>query len=541
MDQHVANRLRNLLKNKYSNLQIKMLFDDDKNRFKKYHLQTDSLLLDFSKNKLTAEILENLLDLANSSQVEEFRNKMFAGYKINTSENRAVLHTALRDFSDSSILVDGIDIKSKIIKERNNIKSLVEKVHNGEWKGFSGKKITDIVNIGIGGSDLGPQMVIKALSPYHLHRSKIHFVSNIDGESILNVITNINPETTLFIISSKSFTTQETLVNAVTARKWILTHYGFDYKSVERHFIAVSSALNKVEKFGIKRDNCFQIWDWIGGRYSLWSSIGIVIIFAIGYENFETLLKGAYSMDKHFKQTELSKNMPVILALLSILYSNFYHTQSQAILAYDERLYYFVNYMQQADMESNGKSYKKNGNLSVNQTATVLWGGVGTNGQHAFYQLLHQGNITVPIDFIAVKKPHHKLQNHQHALLANCIAQSQALMQGKSLKEIIKELELEGLSQSEINKLASQKIIDGNKPSNTIIMDKLTPYTLGELIALYEHKIFVQGIIWGINSFDQWGVELGKSLSKNILRTLQQDGKSNDYDSSTNGLLAYIS
>lgn len=542
MNQHIRQQLQHLLKTDYSALDIKSLFKEDEDRFNKYHLKVGSLLLDYSKNKLTDDILATLFELARDAKVEKYRDKMFAGEKINTSEQRAVLHTALRDFSDQAIMVDGVDVKPEIINERLRVKTLVEKVHAGQWRGHSDKEITDVVNIGIGGSDLGPRMVVEALAPYHLNKTQVHFVSNVDAESILSVTSKLNPETTLFIVASKSFTTQETLMNAMTARKWLLEFYQQDQAAVAKHFVAVSSALDKVEAFGIDLDNCFQMWDWVGGRYSLWSSIGMAIVFAIGFAHFEDLLKGAFAMDNHFKSAPLTKNMPIIVALIATLYSDFYHTQSQAILAYDERLRHLVDYLQQADMESNGKSCKKDGSLSPEQTGVVLWGGVGTNGQHAFHQLLHQGNVMVPTDFIAIKKPHHSLKDHHQALLANCLAQSQALMQGKSLNDVIDELKAQGLAESEINTLAPQKVIAGNKPSNTIVIDKLTPHALGELIALYEHKIFVQGILWGINSFDQWGVELGKALGKPILTSLeQQDFDNESYDSSTKGLLKYIS
>ncbi|WP_395947566.1 glucose-6-phosphate isomerase [Caedibacter taeniospiralis] len=540
MNQHIRQRLQDLLINKYSNLNIKNLFDEDSQRFQKYHLKVGTLLLDYSKNKITEDILHELFALAIDAKVEKLRDKMFAGNKINSSEHRAVLHTALRDFSHQEVCVDGANVKPEIESERQRVKQLVDDVHEGRWCGFSGKTITDVVNIGIGGSDLGPKMAVEALRPYHLNKTRVYFVSNVDAASVLSVLNQVNPETTLFIVASKSFTTQETLMNAMTARRWLLDYYK-DEKAIARHFVAVSSALDKVKAFGIDLQNCFEMWDWVGGRYSLWSSIGMAIVFAVGYSAFEDLLKGAYAIDEHFKTAPLKQNMPVILAMTAILYSNFYHTQSQAILAYDDRLRYLVDHLQQADMESNGKSCKKEGVLSHEQTGVVLWGGIGTNGQHAFHQLLHQGNITIPVDFIAIKKPHHGLKDHQQALLANCLAQSQALMQGKTLASVVQELKSAGVNENEISTLAAQKVIAGNKPSNTIIMDELTPYALGELIALYEHKIFVQGVIWGINSFDQWGVELGKALSKPILENLQKGVFSHDnYDSSTKGLLAYI-
>ncbi len=537
MNQEITNKLQHLLETKYKHLAIKDLFDEDSQRFNRYHLKHGNLFLDYSKNRINEEILECLFALAENAQVAVMCDAMFKGSKINTSENRAVLHTALRDFSQDSILVDGKNVKLEIEVERKKVQKLVKDVHDGHWRGFTDKKITDVVNIGIGGSDLGPKMIVRALKPYHQNKTRVHFVSNVDADSILSVLNRIHPETTLFIVASKSFTTQETLMNAETARKWLLDHYQTS-KAVAKHFVAISSAQDKVEQFGIELQNCFAMWDWVGGRYSLWSSIGMAIAFAIGFNHFEDLLKGAYVMDKHFKTAPLTENMPVILALIAILYSNFYHTQSQAILAYDDRLCYLVDYLQQADMESNGKSCKKNGKLSHNQTGVVLWGGVGTNGQHAFHQLLHQGNVTVPADFIAVKKSYHTLQNHQQVLLANCFAQSQALMQGQSLEQVKNELKKSGISENEISSLASQKVIAGNKPSNTILIDELTPQALGQLIALYEHKIFVQGVIWGINSFDQWGVELGKALGKSILESLQKGYLSHpSYDSSTRGLL----
>ncbi|WP_119344780.1 glucose-6-phosphate isomerase [Facilibium subflavum] len=519
---------------------MRELFASDPSRFSRYTLQTGSLTLDYSKNKIDDEILRLLLDIAKEAEVEKHRDAMFAGQKINTSEHRAVLHTALRDFSNKSIIVDDIDIKPEINKERQRVKQLVESVHKGHWRGFSGKVIHDVVNIGIGGSDLGPKMVTKALSPYHLNKTKVHFVSNVDGDAISNVLAQVNPEHTLFIVASKSFSTQETLMNANTARAWLVDFYK-DEKAVANHFVAVSTALKKVKAFGIDLDNCFTMWDWVGGRYSLWSAIGMPIAFAIGFDQYFELLKGAQLMDQHFKSTPLNQNMPVILALLGVLYSNFYHTQSQAILAYDDRLCYLVDYLQQADMESNGKTVLKNGVSSNQQTGVVLWGGVGTNGQHAFHQLLHQGTVMVPADFIIAKQPHHHLVEHHQALLANCFAQSQALMQGKTREKAEAELQQKGYSQDEIKALAPQKVIPGDKPSNTILLDRLTPQALGQLIALYEHKIFVQGIIWDINSFDQWGVELGKELGEPILQSIQGKGNhSESYDCSTLGLIDMV-
>lgn len=398
-----ASALKQLLENKYRDITMRDLFLSDPERFNRYQLQVENLFLDFSKNRINDEILSALIQLAKDANVEAMREAMFAGEKINTSENRAVLHTALRDFSKKEVVVDGVNVKNEITHERKRVQKLVESVHSGKWRGFSGKVITDVVNIGIGGSDLGPKMVCEALKPYHQEHTKVHFVSNVDADSILSALSVVNPETTLFIIASKSFTTQETLMNANTAREWLIDYYK-DESAVANHFVAVSSALDKVAAFGIDLDNCFAMWDWVGGRYSLWSSIGMPIAFAVGFDHFMSLLQGAYKMDQHFTEAPLDQNMPVILALLAILYSNYHHTESQAILAYDDRLCYLVDYLQQADMESNGKTTLKNGQFSKDQTGVVLWGGVGTNGQHAFHQLLHQGTVMIPSDFIIARK-----------------------------------------------------------------------------------------------------------------------------------------
>ena len=544
MNEKHREKISQLINEKYPNINIRNLFLSDPKRFDKYQLTVGDIFLDFSKNKINDEIFAALIALAEDSKLIKQRDDMFEGKAINTSEHRAVLHTALRDFSHTPITVDNIEISSQIQKERQRMEQFVNKVHQGQWRGLSGKVITDVVNIGIGGSDLGPKMVVNALQPYHLDKTRVHFVSNVDANALLHVLDKINPETTLFIVASKSFTTEETLLNANSARQWLLTHYHND-KAIKNHFIAISSAMEKVKAFGIDPDHCFEMWDWVGGRYSLWSSIGLAIAFAIGFEHYMQLLQGAYLMDQHFKQAPLTKNMPVILAILGILYSNFYHTQSHGILAYDDRLHYLVEYLQQADMESNGKSCCNNGSFTNVQTGVVLWGGVGTNGQHAFHQLLHQGTVTVPTDFIAVKTPHHHLLEHHQTLLANCFAQSQALMQGKTKKEVVAELEKQSLNQADSEALAPHKIIPGNKPSNTLLLEKLTPKALGSLIALYEHKIFTQGVIWKINSFDQWGVELGKKLSNKILRAMRenyQNSHNNEIneDSSTLGLIQKI-
>ncbi|MEY8703334.1 glucose-6-phosphate isomerase [Francisella philomiragia] len=516
-------------------------FATDNHRVEKLSLKFENIYFDYSKNLVNDGILKSLLESASKSNLKNKIQQMFAGEKINSTENRSVLHTALRDLSNSPLVIDGQDIRKEVNEEKQRVKALVEKVTSGEWKGFSGKRITDVVNIGIGGSDLGPKMVVRALQPYHCTGLKVHFVSNVDADSLLQALHVIDPETTLFIVASKSFSTEETLLNSISAREWLLDHYE-DEKAVANHFVAISSKLDKVEEFGINLEHCYKMWDWVGGRYSLWSSIGMSIAFAIGYDNFEKLLAGAYSVDKHFKETEFDKNIPVIMGLLASYYSCAYQSQSQALLPYDERLCYFVDYLQQADMESNGKSVNLAGESVDYQTGVVLWGGVGTNGQHAFHQLLHQGNVFIPVDFIAVATSHHSYDNHQQALLANCFAQSQALMFGQSYDMVYNELLNSGLSEVQAKQLAPHKVIPGNRPSTTILLDELSPYTLGALIALYEHKIFVQGVLWDINSYDQWGVELGKKLGKNILKAMSDDSsiEYQNLDESTKWLIAKV-
>lgn len=533
-------KVSDLVKGKYAGLSMRQLFAEDVQRFERYHLELDGLLFDYSKNLINSDIMQALFALADNAQLIQRRNDMFKGVKINHTENRAVLHTALRDFSNAPLVVDGENIRAEVLRERQRVTDLVEKVHSGQWLGFSGQKITDVVNIGIGGSDLGPKMVVEALRPYHLGKTKVHFVSNVDGDSLLRVLEQVNPEQTLFIVASKSFSTQETLMNAQSARAWLVKHYG-DEKAVANHFVAVSTQLDAVEKFGIDLNHCYAMWDWVGGRYSLWSSIGMPIAFAVGSAHFEQLLRGAYVMDQHFCTTPMQQNMPVLMGLLGVLYADFHQVQSQVILSYDERLRYFADYLQQADMESNGKSVQVDGQLSDVVTGVALWGGVGTNGQHAFHQLLHQGTIVIPADFIVAKSSYHHLGEHHQALLANCFAQSQALMQGQTYDEVVAQLKAKNISDAEIEKLAPHKVVKGNKPSNTIIVDQLDPYRLGMLIAAYEHKIFVQGVIWNINSFDQWGVELGKVLGNPILATLQKGiVASTEYDSSTVGLIQRV-
>lgn len=526
---------------KNHNINIKEEFEKDNQRVDKFSLKHEDIYFDFSKNLINDEILKSLLESAEKSGLKDKIIQMFDGEKINTTEDRAVLHTALRDLSNSELIIDGQDIHQEVKQEKKRIKELVENVVSGDWKGFSGKKITDVVNIGIGGSDLGPKMVVRALQPYHCTGLKIHFVSNVDADSLLQALHIVDPETTLFIVASKSFSTQETLLNSISAREWLLDHYENE-SAVANHFVAISSKLDKVKEFGIDLKHCYKMWDWVGGRYSLWSSIGVSIAFAIGYSNFEKLLAGAYSVDKHFKETDFEKNIPVVMGLLASYYSCAYGSQSQAILPYDERLQYFVDYLQQADMESNGKSVNIAGEHVDYQTGVVLWGGVGTNGQHAFHQLLHQGNIFIPVDFVAIGSTHHNYRNHQEALLANCFAQSQALMFGQSYDMVYNDLLKSGLTEAQAKKIAPHKVIPGNRPSNTILLDELSPYSLGGLIALYEHKIFVQGVLWDINSYDQWGVELGKKLGVNILKAMHSSSSSEyvNLDESTRQLIARV-
>ncbi|AJC49245.1 glucose-6-phosphate isomerase [Allofrancisella guangzhouensis] len=502
------------------NIDLKSEFKKDHKRVENFSLAYESIFFDYSKNLINKIIFDRLIKLANSSNLKQKISQMFAGEKINVTENRSVLHTALRDLSDKQLIVDDQNIHLEIYQEKQRVKSLIEKVTSGKWKGYSGKKITDIINIGIGGSDLGPKMVVRALVPYHCTGLKVHFVSNVDADSLLQALNCVHPETTLFIIASKSFSTEETLLNSISAREWLLNHYK-EKESVANHFVAISSQLDKVKEFGIDLEHCYKMWDWVGGRYSLWSSIGMPIAFAVGYDNFEKLLAGAYSIDKHFKEADFAKNIPVIMALLASYYSCVYNSQTQALLPYDDRLSFFVDYLQQADMESNGKSVDLAGNTVNYQTGSILWGGVGTNGQHAFHQLLHQGNVFVPVDFIAIAKSYHSYDNHQESLLANCFAQSQALMFGQSYNIVYNELLESGVDEYKSKSLAYHKVIPGNRPSTTILLEELNPYNLGALIALYEHKIFVQGVLWDINSYDQWGVELGKKLGKNILKAMR--------------------
>ena len=521
-------------------LHMRDLFANDPKRFEKYSFHLDDILFDFSKHRITDETLPFLIQVAREADIENWRDKMFSGEKINITENRAVLHTALRNRSNTPVLVDGKDVMPDINAVLAQMRTFANKVRKGDWKGFTGKRITDIVNIGIGGSDLGPVMVCDALKPYANPDLNIHFVSNIDGAHLMRALEKCTPETTLFIVASKTFTTQETMTNAHSARNWFLKA-AKDESHIAKHFVALSTNSKAVQEFGIDLANMFAFWDWVGGRYSLWSAIGLSIALYIGMDNFEALLTGAHEMDIHFKTAPLEKNIPVIMALIGIWYNNFFHVDTNAILPYDQGMARFPAYMQQADMESNGKFICRNGKRIQYKTGPVIWGEAGTNGQHAFYQLIHQGTQIVPADFLIPVHSHYAIGKHGYAhhkiLLANFLAQTQALMLGKTKEQARAELEQQGMSIEALEKLLPHKVFEGNRPTTSILFDKLTPNTLGKLIALYEHKIFVQGIIWDINSFDQWGVEYGKQIAQQILPQLTNDEVVSNYDSSTNGLI----
>lgn len=524
-------------------LQMRDMFTKDGRRFEKFSLKSEGLLLDYSKHRITDETLPLLFKLARDSKVEEWRDRMFAGEKINFTENRAVLHTALRNRSNTPIYVDDKDVMPEVNRVLAQMRKFSESIRSGAWKGYSGKRITDIVNIGIGGSDLGPVMVCGALKPYAQAGLNVHFVSNIDGTHLAQALEQCDPETTLFIVASKTFTTQETMTNARSARQWFL-QAAKDDAHVAKHFVAISTNANEVSKFGIDADNMFEFWDWVGGRYSLWSAIGLSIAVYIGMDHFEDLLQGGHDIDLHFKNTPLEQNIPVIMALLGVWYNNFFGADSVAILPYDQGLARFPAYLQQADMESNGKFVARDGRIVQCSTGPIIWGEAGTNGQHAFYQLIHQGNRLIPCDFMMPLESQYNVgkggNEHHLILLANCFAQTSALMQGKTLDEAKAELVAQGLSGEELETLLPHKVFEGNRPSTTILFEKLTPRMLGKLIAIYEHKIFVQGIIWNINSFDQWGVEYGKQIARKILPQLDDGKESTEYDSSTNGLMNYF-
>jgi len=522
------------------NTHMRCLFEADPERFQKFSLIFEDMLVDFSKNIITDKTLSLLLSLAREVGVAEAIESMFRGERINETENRAVLHVALRNRSNTPILVDGKDVMPHVNRVLERIHTFSDALLSGRWKGFTGKPITDIVNIGIGGSDLGPYMVTEALKPYWKDVTP-HFVSNIDGTHITETLKGLSPETTLFIIASKTFTTQETMTNARTAREWFLKE-ARDREAVKRHFVAVSTNKEGVCEFGIDPNNMFEFWDWVGGRYSLWSAIGLSIACSIGFDNFSKLLEGAHSMDRHFRHTPMEKNIPIILALISIWYNNFFGSQTEAILPYDQYLHRLPAYLQQAFMESNGKSVDRTGKDVNYQTGYIIWGEPGTNGQHSFYQLIHQGTKLIPCDFIAPAQSHNPVGEHHEILISNFLAQTEALMKGKTEDEIIFEMKEAGFSEDEIERLKRFRVFRGNRPSNSILIRKITPYTLGALIALYEHKIFVQGVVWNIFSFDQWGVELGKQLAKSIQKELREGIPSGEHDPSTLGLIrSYLS
>jgi glucose-6-phosphate isomerase len=515
---------------------MKELFGENPQRFDQLSIRFQDLLLDYSKNILNQQTLDLLFDLAKETKVREAIEQMFTGAKINQTENRAVLHIALRNRSNTPIIIDGEDVMPEVQKVLDQMKSFSESLRSGQWTGYTGKPIKDIVNIGIGGSDLGPVMVTEALRPYWKEGLNVHYVSNVDGTHIAETLKRVNPQTTLFMIASKTFTTQETMTNAYTARDWLLDAAKSE-GAVARHFVALSTNAEGVAKFGIDTANMFPFWDWVGGRYSLTSAIGLSIACMIGFDRFEELLQGFHDMDQHFRKAAPKENLPMILALIGIWYNNFFGAETEAILPYDQYLHRFAAYFQQGNMESNGKYVDRNGKPVNYQTGPIVWGEPGTNGQHAFYQLIHQGTKLIPCDFIAPAQSHHPVGDHHPKLLSNFFAQTEALMKGKTEAEVRAELEGSGKSQEEIDQLVPFKIFQGNKPSNSILVKKITPHTLGSLIALYEHKIFVQGVIWNIFSFDQWGVELGKQLAKTILPELEGEEPVNSHDSSTNGLI----
>lgn len=512
------------------------LFAQDDNRFSRFSAAFgEEMLVDYSKNRITQETLDKLLSLAEECDVRGAIRSMFSGENINRTENRAVLHTALRHRDNTPVMTDGQDVMPQVRAVLEKMRLFSERIISGNWKGYTGKAITDVVNIGIGGSDLGPYMVTEALKPYKNHLG-MHFVSNVDGTHIAETLKTLNPETTLFLIASKTFTTQETMTNAHSARDWFLAK-AKDESEVAKHFVALSTNAEEVAKFGIDTDNMFEFWDWVGGRYSLWSAIGLSIVLSVGYDNFTALLDGAYAMDTHFTETEFSQNIPVLLALIGLWYNNFFGSETEAILPYDQYMHRFAAYFQQGNMESNGKSVDRNGNVVTQQTGPVIWGEPGTNGQHAFYQLIHQGTKLIPCDFIAPAQSHNPLGDHHNKLLSNFFAQTQALAFGKTREQVDAEFAAQGKNPADMDYVAPFKVFEGNRPTNSILLKSITPFSLGALIAMYEHKIFVQGTIMNIYSFDQWGVELGKQLANRILPELADSTPVESHDCSTNGLI----
>jgi glucose-6-phosphate isomerase len=523
------------LAEKYKNLQISSLFEE-RERFEFYSLTLDSMLVDYSKNRINDEIMDALRDLAEETELDQAIKSMFGGVHINQTEDRAVLHTALRNRSGHAVHVDGKDVMPEVNAILAQMKKFADQVNQGKWLGYTGKPLKSLVNIGIGGSDLGPVMVTESLKPYQAANLEIFFVSNVDGTHIAETLKKVDPETTLFFIASKTFTTQETMTNAHSARNWFLEH-AQDESAVAKHFVALSTNLKGVEAFGIDPQNMFAFWDWVGGRYSLWSAIGLPIACAIGFSNFEQLLSGAHAMDEHFRHSQFNRNIPVLLALIGIWNTNFLGATSEAILPYDQYMHRFAAYFQQGNMESNGKYVSRSGEKVNYSTGPIIWGEPGTNGQHAFYQLIHQGTHLIPCDFIAPAISHNPIGDHHQKLLSNFFAQTEALMKGNSLAQVREEMNKAGKSGEEIENIAPHRVFEGNRPTNSILVKQITPYTLGMLIAMYEHKIFVQGAIWNIYSFDQWGVELGKVLANGILPELRDQMEVTSHDGSTNGLI----
>ena len=522
----------------YDKRTLKTRFYEDSERFAKYHVNWDGILFDFSKNQMGSETFSLFQELLEEAGVREAIQQQQSGEKINVTEDRAVLHTALRNMGDKAIFVDGKDVMPGVKASWAQLAAFSNEVRSGAWKGFTGKRIKQVVNIGIGGSDLGPRMVINALKPFQTEEITFHFVANIDGADLHEVLQKIDPETTLFIVASKTFTTQETMTNANSAKSWFLSNGGQD-TDVAKHFVAVSTNAEGVAKFGIDTENMFGFWDWVGGRYSVWSSIGLPVVLAIGFQGFQEFLSGAHAMDKHVAEADWSENIPALMAVLGIWYRNFHNAPSHAILPYDQYLDRFAAYFQQGDMESNGKNVDRAGNRVNYPTGPIIWGEPGTNGQHAFYQLIHQGTDLIPADFITAKNCQHSLRDHHPILMANFIAQTEALMKGKSRTEVEIEMRQAGISEDEVEKIAPYRVFEGNRPTNSIVLDEVNPYHLGQLVAAYEHKIFIQGFIWNIFSYDQWGVELGKVLAKTVYNELS-GGPKHDHDSSTLALIDYL-
>ena len=522
--------------NTMKTVHLRDLFAQDNDRFSRFSATFgEDMLVDYSKNRITQETLDKLLALADECDVRGAVRSMFSGEKINRTENRAVLHTALRHRDNTPVMTDGQDVMPEVRAVLEKMRVFSERIISGEWKGYTGKAITDVVNIGIGGSDLGPYMVTEALRPYKNHL-EMHFVSNVDGTHIAETLKDLNPETTLFLIASKTFTTQETMTNAHSARDWFLAA-AEDPAQVAKHFAALSTNADAVAEFGIDTANMFEFWDWVGGRYSLWSAIGLSIVLSVGYDNFSALLDGAYAMDKHFTETEFSQNIPVLLALIGLWYNNFFGAETEAILPYDQYMHRFAAYFQQGNMESNGKYVDRNGKVVSHQTGPVIWGEPGTNGQHACYQLIHQGTKLIPCDFIAPAQSHNPLGDHHSKLLSNFFAQTEALAFGKTREQVDAEFAAQGKNPADMDYVAPFKVFEGNRPTNSILLKSITPFSLGALIAMYEHKIFVQGVIMNIYTFDQWGVELGKQLANRILPELADETPVESHDSSTNGLI----